>query len=598
MIVYENYAFGFQNLLRIHGSPVYSVLFPTMCSTGFLVLLDYIRDDAISTDERLVQHPYSIGAFIAIFSFLLTFRLNYAYQRYWEGATAVHQMISKWVDTAMLLAAFHYQAESFENYKPPAFGNHPTAVAVDLQRERIQENPSSLEDTLANITLLQDQQQNQIHQRRSWLSPLSMFRKQGRRAQLRRQQQQSSSSNGSGVARVTFDINTKNKVLGRAISEHSSRSRDSSQAKSRIPIPLRFQEKFQGGVAATSSSSYASFGSINLQSDSNANLEVYQMEGSSPDVHDRRALLSKSMSIVQKRSVRLLAPSLFFQELAHLVSLLSGIAMSTLRNDIEGFDAPLKEYIPGKPWPPVDPDSVSDSDIRQYGGDNTFWRAVYFCFGLSRSERNRTLYNASRPFLVLGGVSDREMEHLEAAQGSSAKVALCTLWLKEFISREMMHGSVGKVHHALLSRLYQYISDGCVGYNQARKIAFVPFPFPHGQMTAFFSAIIIFIFPTMFRPFVPDLWLACFLNTLTVMCFLGLHEVARELEDPFQSIPNDLPLTNFQAQINEALVTMYAGYHPDSWWSIVDEDSDHPSDQESLKGDAQSSVSNEPPPLK
>jgi hypothetical protein len=42
--------------------------------------------------------------------------------------------------------------------------------------------------------------------------------------------------------------------------------------------------------------------------------------------------------------------------------------------------------------------------------------------------------------------------------------------------------------------------------------------------------------------------------------------VARELEDPFHNIPNDLPLTTFQAQFNEALCVMFAGFHPDAWW--------------------------------
>ena len=47
------------------------------------------------------------------------------------------------------------------------------------------------------------------------------------------------------------------------------------------------------------------------------------------------------------------------------------------------------------------------------------------------------------------------------------------------------------------------------------------------------------------------------------MCFLGMHEVARELEHPFQNVPNDLPVTTWQAQFNEALIAMYAGYNPD-----------------------------------
>jgi predicted membrane chloride channel (bestrophin family) len=84
--------------------------------------------------------------------------------------------------------------------------------------------------------------------------------------------------------------------------------------------------------------------------------------------------------------------------------------------------------------------------------------------------------------------------------------------------------------------------------------------------------VIIFIFPLLFVSFVTKLWFACVLNFLTVLCFLGLNEVSRELDNPFQNIPNDIPVTTYQAQMNEALVTLYAGFHPDSWWEISDTD--------------------------
>ena len=54
----------------------------------------------------------------------------------------------------------------------------------------------------------------------------------------------------------------------------------------------------------------------------------------------------------------------------------------------------------------------------------------------------------------------------------------------------------------------------------------------------------------------------------TVLCFAGLHEVSRELENPFQNAPNDLPANNFHAQFNEALMTMFFGYHPDAYWEV------------------------------
>merc|ERR1712151_1121093 len=56
-------------------------------------------------------------------------------------------------------------------------------------------------------------------------------------------------------------------------------------------------------------------------------------------------------------------PSLFLQELAHLASLLSAVALSTLRNDIDGSMSPLGLYHPGSPWPEVDSDNIENFSL-------------------------------------------------------------------------------------------------------------------------------------------------------------------------------------------------------------------------------------------
>ena len=65
---------------------------------------------------------------------------------------------------------------------------------------------------------------------------------------------------------------------------------------------------------------------------------------------------------------------------------------------------------------------------------------------------------------------------------------------------------------------------------------------------------------------------------LFVYFYLGLWSVANELEDPFRNVPNDIPLNNFQAQFNEALVCMFAGYHPEAWWDIDEREQSIPED--------------------
>jgi hypothetical protein len=425
--------------------------------------------------------------------------------------------LSKWLDCATTLAAFHYQSDQFDDIRPPAFGSHPT-----LQSSRIKGRQhaykATLEETMEAIKEATDEQASLERQlKKPWWK---------------------------GLRRRTASTN-----ISEDVSKNMGSTRPHDRVNgdtSKIPIPQRFQDQF------TLKGQQQSFRK------------------------SKRRLLAKqsraSLNLITAPESRVPVPSLFLQETAHLVSLMAAVAMSTLRNDSEFTESPLTEYIPGKPWPAVDPDSLSEEIRGLYGDDNTIWRWIYFCLGLSRSERHRTLYNAARPFGVLGGVSDSEVELLQRARGPYAKVSLCTMWMQEFLSREYLAGSTGTVPGAILSRLYQFLSDGVVGYNQARKVAYVPFPFPHAQITVVFSLAIIFIFPLLYFAYVTSLVFGCILNFFTVLCFLGVHEVARELENPFQNVPNDIPLTTFQAQFNEALVTFYAGYHPDAWWEITPEE--------------------------
>jgi hypothetical protein len=191
---------------------------------------------------------------------------------------------------------------------------------------------------------------------------------------------------------------------------------------------------------------------------------------------------------------------------------------------------------------------------------------VMFLFGTSQNSRERTIYNASRPFPVLGGISDAEVEMLRQVRGHSAQHALCSLWLREFITREHLNGSTGSVAPPIVARIYQHISDGTQQYNNCRRTAFTDFPFPHAQLTSFFGFVSIFIFPLLYYTYIDSTLIAVLLNVFSLSCFFGIQEVALELEDPFIRYPNDLPLNNYQAQFNEALISsLYGGFHPDAW---------------------------------
>lgn len=175
------------------------------------------------------------------------------------------------------------------------------------------------------------------------------------------------------------------------------------------------------------------------------------------------------------------APSLFLQEAAHLISLASGVALSSLRMDVEDVVCALEEFeenqeckceVDVQPYfvnifsrfytnkgPPVDPDkaNVSEEKIERFP---LLERNFRFLCGVSRSAKSRTYYNHIRPISIVGGVSKNEIKALESARGGMARVSLCIMWLQEFLAREYLASSMGPVHPPILSRLFGDCSDG------------------------------------------------------------------------------------------------------------------------------------------
>merc|ERR1719329_319164 len=494
MIPYAGKLFNFDLLLRVHGSAVYKAIVPSAVSTAIYLLLYYFMADGSDLDmidSRLLSHPYALAALVSAFTFMLTFRANFGYNRYWEGCTAIHHMHSKWLDMAMHLAAFHYQSAKYDHRKPPSYGTYPHLASVVRLRKR--KNTMSM--TELEYQLNEEMKKVDEEEKRSGI--FGFIKNIGNKRKMDKIEKQ-------------VKLRTKN--------SHHTNLNANRRKKGKGPMILKATSvaKLDGGVNST--------------------------------------------------------PSLFLQEAIHLISLLSAVALSTLRVDVdsENIESPLIPHTPGSSLPPVDPDKLTEDIKREYTlvEINKVEKNMMFLLGASRSIKNRTLYNAARPMRVMGGVSDAEIQMLQDANGPMAKVALCELWLIEFLSREILDGSVGSVAQPILSRIHQYCSDGMLGYNQARKVAYVPFPFVHAQISALFTFVLLPLVPFLMLSYVDSVYIAALLNFFTILCFCGLHEVARELENPFTNEPNDIPLVTFQSQFNEALLSMYAGYHPDSWWEV------------------------------
>ena len=180
---------------------------------------------------------------------------------------------------------------------------------------------------------------------------------------------------------------------------------------------------------------------------------------------------------------------------------------------------------------------------------------VYIC-GMRSSIFSRARYNDGNPIPVVGCVTQDERDKLNSAIGPSAKMGLATLWLSNFITCSINNGSFGNTPPPVLSRLYQQISDGMLGFNQAKKLAYLPFPFVYAQSTELLMLLLMILIPLLMQGFVIGTGLGLFLTFVSTISFFSLYEATRELEDPFIYEPNDLPLLSWQSGFNENMISL------------------------------------------
>ena len=520
MIEYYKAAFGLNLLFRVHGSAAYRSTIAGALSALFLLLIHYFwendAEDDGDSDGREIAHPYAIGVLVTTGTFLLVFRLQQAYSRYWEACSAVHHMSSKWMDSVMHTASYHMQCDHFKAIKPPAFFDFPDLNDMYLSRSR---------------------------ERHDFNSSFHM----GMETESERVTHRAQSKSIESLGKTKFDPSSlkpksMHSVRRSSSSNISSRNDDrldavSSDDMMEEPFHLLGTPRMDGNWGALYHGKKATF-----------------FDPKHPERTSEEGFGSF-------RGGRL--PPLFLQEMAHLCSLLNGVALATLRNDIEGAQSPLDVYNPGAPWPVVDPTKAEDLAFSR----GTAMQTILDFIGVSRSPIERTRYNASRPLPVIGGVSDAEIKFLQMARGPYAKTQLCWFWLSEFITREHIAGSTGAVGDPIMSRVMQFLGDGMLYYNHARKVMSIPFPFPHGQLSALYVFVMIPAIALLMDQWTNSLWVGCVLCFLVASFLSGILEVSRELENPFRNVPNELPLVTMQAQFNETLLVMYAGYHPDLFWA-------------------------------
>lgn len=140
--------------------------------------------------------------------------------------------------------------------------------------------------------------------------------------------------------------------------------------------------------------------------------------------------------------------------------------------------------------------------------------------------------------LVLSVPSAEEVAILE--QASDKPGAIC-LWIIQGVIL-MIRNKLLDIPPPIVSRVFQEISNGMLGFNQAHKVAMVPFPFPFAQMVSLLLLILYCGMPFYIDLFTQNPVCTPLLSFLLPMVYCALNTIAVELEEPFGTDHNDVDI--------------------------------------------------------
>lgn len=130
------------------------------------------------------------------------------------------------------------------------------------------------------------------------------------------------------------------------------------------------------------------------------------------------------------------------------------------------------------------------------------------------------------------------------------------LHMVQVLVTQNLDDGVLKIAPPILSRVYQTLSRGFVNLLSARKLTDTKFPFPYVQLI---SGLLIFhsiLTPVVIAAIVHHKGWAALLTFVPVFGLLSLNFIAIELECPFGDDENDLPLEQFQKEMNTSLLML------------------------------------------
>eukprot|EP00929_Paragymnodinium_shiwhaense_P077940 TRINITY_DN4026_c0_g2_i2.p1 TRINITY_DN4026_c0_g2~~TRINITY_DN4026_c0_g2_i2.p1 ORF type:complete len:619 (-),score=114.78 TRINITY_DN4026_c0_g2_i2:167-2023(-) len=143
-----------------------------------------------------------------------------------------------------------------------------------------------------------------------------------------------------------------------------------------------------------------------------------------------------------------------------------------------------------------------------------------------------------------------EPEERQNLEESMDKVTVVMYWILQgltMVSKDL------DIAPPIQSRMYQELSNGMLGFSQALKITDCPFPFPYAQLLSVLLIAFSLCIPVYIPIFTQSYSAGFFMALFVFQGIWGVNEVAKDLENPFGSDENDIPLADFHARFLEVV---------------------------------------------
>jgi predicted membrane chloride channel (bestrophin family) len=155
------------------------------------------------------------------------------------------------------------------------------------------------------------------------------------------------------------------------------------------------------------------------------------------------------------------------------------------------------------------------------------------------------------------GLNEETLKHIKDCKENWKfnKVEVILHLVQSLITKAHDDG-VLKVPPPILSRVYQTISRGFVNQLNAKKITDTRFPFPYAQLMSAMLFIVVLMCPLIVTSVLASKVLAAIVTFIPIYGMTSLNLIAAELENPFGTDSNDLPLEHFQSEMNNCLLML------------------------------------------